>query len=219
MKLKAMIFILLVSVAQGVCAEVIEQGMDILTPDERAAGWLGASASRGGETLVIAMYKDFLPFTFLNAEGQPAGIFVDIWRLWAEKTDRKIEFRLTSWKGTMDNLRNGDADIHSGLLRYEARESWVDYSQAIYEMRVSTFFPVKCGKISGLNELSGQKVGTIRGSYHETYLHRHYPNINIILFNSTEDMVRAARDGKICAAVATCPSTSAHISRLGLSGE
>ena len=49
------------------------------------------------DTLFIAMYRDFAPFTFINAEGQPAGLFMDIWKLWAEKTGRKIEFRAGSW--------------------------------------------------------------------------------------------------------------------------
>lgn len=39
-------------------------------------------------TLTIAMSKDLSPLSFFNADSQPAGIFVDIWRLLAEKTGR-----------------------------------------------------------------------------------------------------------------------------------
>jgi len=49
------------------------------------------------DTLVISISNDFEPFTFLNAEGNPSGMFVDIWRLWAKKTGKKIEFISSDW--------------------------------------------------------------------------------------------------------------------------
>lgn len=42
------------------------------------------------DTLTIAISNDFQPFTFLNAEGKPSGLFVDIWRLWGQKTGKKV---------------------------------------------------------------------------------------------------------------------------------
>jgi ABC-type amino acid transport substrate-binding protein len=33
------------------------------------------------ETLVIALRKDLPPMSFLNVEGQPVGLFVDLWKL------------------------------------------------------------------------------------------------------------------------------------------
>ena len=58
------------------------------------------------DTLVIAISSDFEPFTFVNAEGKPAGMFVDIWRLWAQKTGKQIEFIISDWKTSLENQKN-----------------------------------------------------------------------------------------------------------------
>jgi hypothetical protein len=87
---------------------------------------------------VIAMSRDFQPFTFLNAEGKPAGMFVDIWRLWAQ------------------------TDIHSGLLYSPERRDWVSGSQPFYEVGVSLFYLLSRGKIAGIGKLSGQTIAALR---------------------------------------------------------
>ena len=85
-------------------ARVLKQGMALITQEERAAierKWLKASTIKTRDVLNIALDSDFAPFTFTNAEGQPAGLFVDIWKLWAEKTGKKIEFRAGSWNDSL----------------------------------------------------------------------------------------------------------------------
>jgi polar amino acid transport system substrate-binding protein len=74
------------------------------------------------------MSEDLLPLSFFNADGRPAGLFLDIWRLWAEKIGRKIAFRLTSWAETMRALKLGEVDIHSGLFEAENRAAWIRFS-------------------------------------------------------------------------------------------
>lgn len=201
---------------------VISEGMNLITSDERAMTerkWLGTSRSRTKDTLIIALPNDFPPFTFLNAEGKPAGMYVDMWRLWAEKTGRKVEFRALSWKETLEALRNGDADIHSGLFHTESRTKWIAYSQPFYEIGMGVYFPVKGEKRSDPDMLPGQKTGCIIRSYEEEYLRKHWPNTEIVTFQSVEEMIHAARDGHIRAFLDEPLSTWAVLARLGLSGE
>ena len=69
----------------------LKQGMALITQEERAAierKWLKASTIKTRDVLNIALYNDFAPFTFINAEGQPAGLFVDIWGGKNRKKDR-----------------------------------------------------------------------------------------------------------------------------------
>ena len=44
--------------------------------------WLGMTVSKTPRTLVVGIHNDFAPYIFINAEGQPAGLFVDLWRRW-----------------------------------------------------------------------------------------------------------------------------------------
>lgn len=97
-----------------------EQGMALITSEERAAieqKWLTISTVNAPDTLYISMYSDFAPYTFINAGGQPAGLFVDIWNLWAEKTGKEIKFLPGSWQTSLDNLKKGTANSWCEIKR------------------------------------------------------------------------------------------------------
>lgn len=201
---------------------LIIRGMNQISVDERAAiekQWIGVSSVKTRETLTIAIHNELPPFTFINAEGEPAGMFVDIWRLWAQKTGQSIQFRPTPWKDTLSSLRKGDADIHAGLFSTQEREQWLDFSQPFYEVGGSVFFLSTQTAPDSLAEFSGNKVGAVAGTYHEQYLRQHSGNLQVENFPSTEDLIYAAKYGRIKAFLAVPQLTSILLNRLGLSGE
>ncbi len=164
------------------------------------------------------MSRNFQPFTFVNAEDKPAGLFVDIWNLWSEKTGIRIEFLPSAWNESIENLKTGSADIHSGLAMTPEREQLMIFSQALYENSFCLFFPLKQGKALPLKELSGQKVAVVQNSSQEEYLRKNCPDIRLVLFKSTLEAILSARDGNVRAVADAYLSTSSDIMRLGLSG-
>jgi PAS domain S-box-containing protein len=171
------------------------------------------------DTLIIAISTDFQPFTFLSAEGKPAGMFVDIWRLWAQKIGKEIEFISSDWSTSLENLKNQKADIHSGLFYSPERFEWMGDSQPFYEVGVSLFYPLKQGTIADLKELSGQTIAAVRGSHQEVSLQKITPAIRILPCDTREELVRVSREGKTSGFIAVSPVGKSVIDRMGLSGE
>ena len=66
--------------------------------------------------LVVACDRNNPPFTQLGADGKAYGMLIDLWRLWAEKTDHRVEFLMTDWSNTLTAIEEGKADFHAGLL-------------------------------------------------------------------------------------------------------
>jgi len=99
-----------------------------------------ASPAEVQDALLIAITDNFQPFTFVNAEGEPAGLFVDIWKIWSAKTGQKIEFQATTWRESLENLKNGSADVHRGLSITPERKQWLIFSQPFYENSFYLFF-------------------------------------------------------------------------------
>ncbi|MCX5883900.1 MAG: transporter substrate-binding domain-containing protein, partial [Deltaproteobacteria bacterium] len=180
---------------------------------------LNGSSAKSSDTLVITLRNDFPPLSFLSVEGQPAGLFVDMWRLWAEKTGRKIEFHCAAFQDTLDSFKKGTSDIYSALNYSEERSEWIAFSQPIYELSFCFFFSKKHGKALNISELNGQKVGVTRGTYLEEQLHKRYPDIEVVPFAANEDMIRAALEGKILAFLSTPASTSVMLRQMGLAVE
>ena len=93
------------------------------------ATWLvptDPGVSQSQDPLVIAVSRTYPPFTQTDINGEPAGMFVDIWNLWAQKTGRAVTFRSSDWVGTLAALKSGDADIHSGLYYSAKRDEWIE---------------------------------------------------------------------------------------------
>ena len=194
----------------------------MITAEERAEierKWMWSSQVKTKDVLVVACAMGYPPFTMLNSQGKPAGLFIDLWRLWAEKTGETIEFRVSEWADTLETLRNGSADIHSGLYRTEGRSVWINFSQPIYETRSNLFYHVDHDEISGLDELEGQKVGALRGAYAAIYLRENWPNVEVVDFETSEAIIIAAGEGRIDAFLDETPTVLTLLNRLGRAGE
>jgi polar amino acid transport system substrate-binding protein len=178
-----------------------------------------AAEQKPKDTLVIAISSDFEPFTFLNAEGKPAGMFVDIWRLWAQKTGKQIEFIASDWKTSLENLKNQNADIHSGFIYPPEHFEWITVFEIFYESGLSLFYPLKQGKISDIRVLSGQTVAVLRRSQAEAFVIKHHPDIRILACDTKEELVTVSLDGKAKGFITTSQVGASAIDRLGLSGE
>lgn len=204
-------------------SEALKEGMALITPEERAAlerKWLPGSLIRTPGTLFIAISNDLAPYSFVDAAGSPAGLFIDIWNLWADKTGKRVEFLPGDWDGAIDKVRYGIADIHSGMFRSESGAQWLDFSDPFHESGSSLFYPGRRGKRSAGHDrdLAGKKIGVLQGSYHEHYLRSEHPAVNVVPFSNREKMVRAVVSGEIYACMAEDASASALLNRLGLSG-
>ncbi len=116
-----------------------------------------APSSEMQKPLVIACDRDNPPYTMLYPEGTPAGMFIDIWRLWAKKSGKRIEFRFTDLGESVASITTGAADIHSGLFATEDRTATMDFSQPFFESSSSLFFPLKSVKLRISRILKGKK--------------------------------------------------------------
>ncbi len=186
--------------------------------------WAGTAFGAFAESkaegpLVISMDTGYAPMTFINAAGEPAGLFVDIWRLWSEKSGRKIEFRGGNWDESIRSIENGTADIHSGLFASEDRAKWMVFSQPFYRAASYFFYPAGRDEGSAQKGLEGWKIGATKGSFQEAYLRKNYPKAQIVSFASREKMIRALLEGSIHAFLAEHHPVAASVTVLGLTGK
>ncbi len=169
--------------------------------------------------LVLTVNKNFPPFSFLNVESKPAGVFVDIWRLWAEKTGREIEFRPERWVDTLKCFKSGEADIHGGLFRTGEREKWMAFSRPFYTIDNHLIYLSSLGEITSPGELAGQRVGVHHGTFQEAWLREHFPDVEAAPMMTTRELILAAKKGKIRAFMADAQTIWTHLYQLGLSSE
>ncbi len=167
--------------------------------------------------LVISIDNNYYPLTFVNEQGQAAGLLVDVWHLWAEKTGRQVTFRASTWGGTLQALRSGEADIHSGLFKSEQRATWIDFSLPFYGISSALFYASGDTEYRGLADLEDKPVGAVKGAFQANYL-REQGVSNVLLFDTRREMIGALREGRIQAFLSEVPTTQAALDQLSRAG-
>ncbi|MEE9397591.1 MAG: transporter substrate-binding domain-containing protein [Methylococcales bacterium] len=185
----------------------------IAQPDSPIPG----SSSESRQTIYrIAIDHSFPPFTMINTQGEPAGLFVDLWRVWAETNGYQIEFHSGEWSQTLAMLKRGEVDFHSGMLATKERRKWIDFSREFYETS-SAIYTIKGEPLlEDIQDLAGRKVGVFKTSYHEDYLRKRTIGVKVVTFTTSREMIRATLDRKIDGFFAEIPLISQVLVRKGL---
>ena len=166
----------------------------------------------------VAIDHSFPPFTMINTQGEPAGLFVDLWRAWAETNGYQIEFHSGEWSQTLAMLKNGDVDFHSGMLGTAERRKWIDFSREFYETSSAIYTKKGRALLENIPDLAGKKIGVFKASYHESYLTERTTGADIVTFTTSREMIKATLDRKIDGFFAEIPLISQALVRKGLAG-
>ena len=176
---------------------LIQKGFEKISAQERAEIERKWISPRLKDVLIIACERNYPPFTQLGVNGKASGLLIDLWRLWAKKTGNQVEFLMTDWPNTLKALKIGTADIHSGLYHTAERSLWIHFSRPIYESDSAFFYLPEYGKVQTAQELAGRKVGALRDSFQAEYVGIHYPEMDLIEFDSYPALLEAAAKGLI----------------------
>lgn len=121
----------------------VGKGMDKISAAQRRQinrQWTLPGYTEDADTLVIAVARNLAPFSTLGRGGEPEGFLVEFWRMWGEAVGIPVYFVFGGWAETVERVRRGEADIHSGLYKTAARDQWLAFSGPIHEVRTDLFF-------------------------------------------------------------------------------
>ncbi|WP_051310812.1 transporter substrate-binding domain-containing protein [Zooshikella ganghwensis] len=202
--------------------EVIRNGMQKISLVDRKVlegKWLEQTRAYSSDALIIAIDSDFPPLSFINSKGRPAGFFVDFWRLWSEKTKKQVRFRASEWHDTLEAIKDGEADIHSGVSETPMRKEWMDFSQPFYEMSSALFYATDSIPVQSFDDLTGSRIGVVKGTSQYLYVLENIREAYLTEYDNNEELIRALLDGEIRAFIAEPISVNILLNRLGLLGE
>jgi polar amino acid transport system substrate-binding protein len=175
----------------------VQKGFEQISVQERAEIERRWISPRLKDVLIVACERNYPPFTQLGVNGKANGLLIDLWRLWAKKTGNQVEFLMTDWPDTLKALKNGTADIHSGLYHTAERSLWIHFSRPIYENDSAFFYVPEFGEVQTVQQLTGRKVGALRDSFQAEYVGINYPELDLIEFDSYPALLEAAAKGLI----------------------
>lgn len=149
------------------------------------------------ESLTIACYKDYRPYSYVNDEGKTEGVLIDFWRMWGERNHVTVTFIPDHLTRSLERVQKGEADIMIGLFRSEEREAFLDFSNSMMDVQTNLYVrqDMDIEAVEQLTETT--PVGVIKDDYVISHLNAKYPNVAIRTYAGSKAVVKAALGGKI----------------------
>ena len=140
------------------------------------------------KVLKIGIVNDMVPYSYIDESGKPAGIFVDYWKLWSDKSQIEIKFVASTWSESLLNIKNKKIDIHSGMFKSKDREKYVDYLGHIYNTKGQIFINDQDkSKVTNINDL--KSISVIKDCYYDQYLTTNYSHIKLKRFDDFKSLI------------------------------
>jgi ABC-type amino acid transport substrate-binding protein len=158
----------------------------------------------------------FLPFEFLDIDGEYKGIAADYLSLISEKTGIQFEMvKGLNWPQAYERALIGDIDVLPAVSKTEEREQYFVFSDPYYHVKRVIVTRDTEKAISGIEDLDGMTVAVQRNSSHHSYL-RSYPNINLSLYDSVAVALTDVANGTERAYVGNLATTNYFLRANGL---
>ncbi|MEM7170478.1 MAG: transporter substrate-binding domain-containing protein [Pseudomonadota bacterium] len=154
------------------------------------------------ETLRIGVEGAYPPFSWKEADGSLKGFDIEIAEALCDKMGRECELIEQDWDGIIPALlaKKYDAIIASMSIT-EERKKRVDFSNKYYNTPAK-FVSHKDADFEGTPEgLAGKVVGVQRGTIHQCYMEKVFPDTELQLYGTQEEVFLDLAAGRIDAQI------------------
>jgi polar amino acid transport system substrate-binding protein len=158
--------------------------------------------------VVVGGDRDYPPYEFLDAQGQPAGFNVDLTRAIAEVMGMRVQFRLGGWADMRRGLQDGSIDALQGMSHSDDRARDVEFAPPSTVVNHAIFARDGEHSVATLEELRGHRVALHRAGIMDDQLTKLGLSADLVRTDTPADALRALSAGKAeYAVVAVVPGT------------
>ena len=141
--------------------------------------------------LKISYDPNYAPFSY-KQDDKAAGLFIDIWKLWAKYNNYTIEFvDGVIWNNALDLAKNKEVDFFLGSNPYK---NWMFSSDSFYELTSSFFILAKNN--DQILAKSNINIGLISQDYEELIL-KNYPNATIKFYKDYDKLIEDLENNEL----------------------
>jgi PAS domain S-box-containing protein len=175
---------------------------------------LAQSGAEPPRTIQVVVDGAYAPYSFQSDEGKLQGILIDQWQAWEKKTGIKVEIQALDWAEALRRMRAGEFDVIDSIVETAERRNEFDFTPPYATIEAAIFFRNDISGITDLASLKGFPVGVKAGDQHVDILEEH--GVTVILFQSNDEIIDAAKQRKVNVFVADAPSAIYLLNKMGI---
>lgn len=149
-------------------------------------------------TIRVATQKDYYPYSSidsLDSAGNPTGLLIDWWKLWAEKAEVELEFITGSTNECIEWVENGEADVVAGLFFEDNKNEGIKYSESIISLN-TTLFLKRGYRPKSVHEID-RPIGIIKNELSHQNIENKFLDLNLEYFNTFDELREKIREKEI----------------------
>ncbi len=164
-----------------------------------------AGNSSAPQVLKVGVY-DNPPKIFINDNGNPDGIFIDIVKSVFDSQQVELEFVTGKWSDLFIMLQNGEIDLLPDMALSPGRDSLFHLSVPVLSSWLQVYTS-NTGIINKTTDLQGKRIGVLRSSSQEEYVkhtikHDFDIDYSVVTFDTYTQSVDALKNNEIDALIA-----------------
>ena len=158
----------------------------------------GIAPVAAGEKLRIGVEGAYPPFSWKEADGSLKGFDIDVAFALCEKMDRECELVEQDWDGMIPALlaRKYDAIVASMSITEERRKR-VDFTAKYYNTPARFVAAGGSGLDVSPAGFAGKAVGVQRGTVHQCFMEKIYPDADLRLYATQEEVFLDLAAGRL----------------------
>ena len=157
-----------------------------------------ATGAFAQDKLRIGVEGAYPPFSFKQADGSLAGFDIDIAMALCAEMKRDCELVEQDWDGMIPALKAKKFDaIVASMSITEERKRQIDFSAKYYKTPARVVAKKDSGLEGTATGLAGKRLGVQRGSTHQCYAEKMFPEAEIVLYGTQEEVFSDLALGRI----------------------
>lgn len=146
----------------------------------------------------MCVAPDWMPMEGIDREGRHTGLAADFIRLMARRGGLNIELvRTKTWEESFALGERRQCDIFSLLMDSPSRRSFLDFTTPYLEIPGVIATSVKVPFVASLEQVSGKRLGHMRGFGGIELLRLQHPGIHLIEVDSYEEGLTRVQNGEL----------------------
>jgi signal transduction histidine kinase/CheY-like chemotaxis protein/ABC-type amino acid transport substrate-binding protein/HPt (histidine-containing phosphotransfer) domain-containing protein len=169
-------------------------------------------------TVRLGVDSNLPPFEFLDDDGKYSGISADYIEVLSKQLDIAMIPQLEySWSEAIKAIEEGgNIDILPGVVNTPDRQEYMNFTKSYISFPVVIAMQNDAPYIGGLSDMSGKKVGVIRGYFSHKMLEANHPEIIPVFVETVADGLIAVDKGETDAFFEDMAVITYEKNRLGL---
>ena len=152
----------------------------------------------------------FHPFAFIK-DNEHLGYSNDLLRLFSKILNKDLKYVTKPWNEQLEMLKDGSLDFIPYLAMNEERLEYMDFTNFEYFSYLNGLTINKKSNIKSAKDLDGKTIAVVNKYWYHDHLKKNFPNIKLLLTNSTEASVEAVAHNKADAALDNITSMNYYI--------